>query len=66
MLKSLIAAIASFVLGVAVATHRKDKKIIKIHRAYDRAMDDDRSITYRSAWNDGYKYALERHGISEN
>jgi hypothetical protein len=66
MLKTLIAAIASFVLGVAVATHRKDKQIIKIHRAYDRAMDDDRSVTFRNAWNDGYQYCMDRHGLSQN
>ena len=65
MLKTLIAAIVSFVLGAAVATHRKDKQIIRLHRSYDRAMDDDRSATFRSAWNDGYQYCLDRYGITD-
>lgn len=65
MLKALIAVI-SFALGAAVATHRKDKEIIKIHRSYDRAMDDDRSATYGSAWNDGYQDCKERFGITED
>jgi hypothetical protein len=66
MLKTLIAAIASFFLGVIVTKHFDDKKIIEIHRANDRAKDTLRSETFRDAWNDGYQYAKDRFGISEN
>jgi hypothetical protein len=65
MLKTLIAAILGFVFGVAITKHFDDKKIIQLHRDYDRTMDKKRSDTFSTAWEYGYKYALDRYGIED-